>query len=449
MQRLGPRAPVRYTGSGELRIAYRTFGNADLDLLVVLPTIGTVELLDEDPVGSLTQRMTRFARVISWDRRGTGLSDPTREPPTLEEQMDDARAVLDAAGASRVVVAAEAEAVALAVMIAATYPERVSAMVLLNGMARMTRAEGYEWALDPEERRIGLVEPMLARWGSGETGSMLAPVLAGRDPRYAEWWGRWERISAPPGTVRARLELIGEIDVRAILPRVRAPTLVCDRPDAHAIDSRHSRYLAEQIPNAELRELPGRDAVSFGDGLEAYMEALERFASGRVTADDGQRVLATVLFTDIVGSTQLAGRLGDRGWRATLERHDALSREEIGGFGGEAIKSTGDGFLATFDGPARAARCARRLVERATAELDLTLRAGLHTGEIERIGADVGGMAVHIGSRIAALATPGEALASSTVRDLVAGSGIEFADRGEAELRGVPGRWHLLAVDRV
>jgi len=331
-------------------------------------------------------------------------------------------------------------------MIAATYPERVSRMVLLNGIPRMTRAEGYEWAWDAEERRSSLVEPMLARWGSGETGSLLAPVLAGRDPSFTDWWGRWERISSSPGRASSQLELMGRIDVRAILSRVQAPTLVCDRPEAAGIDSRHARYLSEHIPDAELRELPGRDVISFGDGLDAYADALEEYACGSVSADLGQRVLATVLFTDIVGSTELAARIGDRGWRAVLERHDALSREEIGGFGGSAVKSTGDGFLATFDGPARAARCARRLLDRASAELELTLRAGLHTGEVERIGADVGGMAVHIGSRIAALAGPGEALASSTVRDLVAGSGIEFAEHGETELRGVPGRWHLLAV---
>jgi len=441
---MGP-IPVRYVRSGEQHIAYRMFGAGEQDFCVILPTIGTVEMLGEPPARRLIEGLSKFSRMISFDRRGGGLSDPIPEPATLEEQMADVVAVLDACGSSRAVISAEAESAMLAVLFAATHPERVSHLVILHGMARVTSAPGYEWPWSEAEREADFVGPMLARWGSGETGALLAPVLAARDPSFLEWWGRWERLSGSPGTTRQRTELVGRMDVRSILPRIQSPTLVLDRPAAHGVDSRHSAYLAEHIPGAKLLELPGRDAVSFGDGIEAFMEAVEEFTRGSISARSRERALATVLFTDIVGSTQLAAELGDRRWRETLESHDRLTRELVGGYGGRAIKSTGDGFLATFDGPARAVRCATALGKR-VGELGIELRAGLHAGEIELIGNDVGGMAVHIGARIGALGGPGEVLASSTVRDLVVGSGIEFAERGEHELKGVPGSWRVFAA---
>lgn len=384
--------------------------------------------------------------MISFDRRGSGISDPIDEPATLEEQMDDVTAVLDACGSRSVALEAEAEGAMLAVLYAATYPERVSHLVLIHPMARTTSAPGYDWTwASPEVRRRDLIEPMLARWGTGANAEGLAPVLASGDPSFIRWWGRWERVAASPATARARMELISHLDVRELLPRVQTPTLVLDRPAARMVDSRHARYFAEHIPNAKLVELPGRDGVSFGDGVEAFLEAIEEFTLGTVPSQGSQRALATVLFTDIVGSTGHAAELGDRRWRETLEGHDRLTRELVAGHGGRAVKSTGDGFLATFDGPTRAVRCAAALAERVT-ELGIELRAGLHAGEIELIGADVGGMAVHIGARIGALGGPGEVLASSTVRDLVVGSGIEFAERGERELKGVPGSWRIFAV---
>ncbi|UJA20140.1 hypothetical protein HJD18_07885 [Thermoleophilia bacterium SCSIO 60948] len=440
------RAPVRYANSGSLRIAYRTYGAGDRDVLTVLPTVGTCELIDEPPALRLVERLRRVGRLIVWDRRGMGLSDNVPEPPTLEEQVDDAVAVLDAAGAKQVILCAEAEATALAAMFAATHPERVERMVVLNGMARMTKAEGYEWAWDAAERRSSLVEPMLARWGTGENGRWLGPVLADGDPDFIEWWGRWERTSSPPSWARAQLELMGEMDVRAILPRIQAPTMICTRPDAHGIDRRHAAHLIEGIPGAEARELPGRDAISFGDGLEAYVDAIDEFTSGGVTRPaEVDRTLATVMFTDIVDSTASAAELGDRRWRELLERHDDLSRRLIASHGGVAVKSTGDGFLARFDGPARGARAALAIVG-AAREIGLGMRAGVHTGEVERMGSDLGGVAVHIGSRITDQAGADEVLASSTVRDLVIGSGLEFAAAGEADLRGVPGRWPLFKV---
>jgi class 3 adenylate cyclase/pimeloyl-ACP methyl ester carboxylesterase len=443
-------SPVRYVRSEDGRyIAYRTVGAGDQDYLIVLPSLGTIELLSEPPARRMIEGLAKHSRLISFDRRGAGLSDPVEVPATLEEQMADVIAVIDACGSDRVVLEAQAEAAMLAVVFAATHPERVSHLILMHPMARMIAAPGYDWGwADEETRERDFVQPMLARWGTGENGMTASPVLAGSDPDFLEWWGRWERLSSSPGTMEKRMRLIARMDVREILPRVQAPSLILDRPLARAMDSRHARYFAEHIPGADLVELPGRDAISFGDGFEAYREAIERFVTGAVGARRQERALATVMFTDIVGSTELAAERGDRDWRELLESHDRLTRELVGAYGGVAVKSTGDGFLATFDGPARAVRCASELGNRVGA-LGIQLRAGLHTGEVEVIGADVGGMAVHIGARIGALGGPGEVLASSTVRDLVVGSGIEFADRGSHSLKGVPGEWKLFSVDSV
>lgn len=440
-------APVRYARSEDgHHIAYRAIGAGDQDYLIVLPSLGTIELLGEPPARSYGEGVSKHSRLISFDRRGSGLSDPVAQPATLEEQMADVTAVLDACGSGRAVLSAEAEGAMLAVMFAASYPERVSHLVLMHPMARVTNAPGYEFTWpDAEAREREFVRPMLTRWGTGENGALASPVLAARDPAFVDWWGRWERMSSSPGTMAKRMDLISRMDVREILPRVQAPTLILDRPDAKAFDSRHAGYFAEHIPDAELRELPGRDAISFGDGIREFLEAVEEFTRGTIAPRGSERALATVLFTDICGSTELAARLGDRRWRQVLEGHDRITRELVGGYGGKAIKSTGDGFLATFDGPARAVRCATTLGER-VGELGIELRAGLHTGEVEMIGADVGGMAVHIGARIGALGGPGEVLASSTVRDLVVGSGIEFDERGEHELKGVPGSWRVFAA---
>lgn len=445
---MGPLPPIRYVRVGGHHIAYSHVGTAETDLCVILPTLGTIELLGERPARGLVEGQAKFSRVISFDRRGAGISDPVDEPATLEEQMDDVTAVLDACGSTTTALTAEAEGAMLAVLYAATHPERVSHLVLMHPTARLTQAHDYDWTWSSAEARDReFVAPVIARWGSGENGARIAPVLAAKDPSFVRWWGRWERLGASPGTAEQRLRLIGKLDVRAVLPRVQTPTLIVDRPAAPAMDSRHARYFAEHIPDAKLVELPGRDAISFGDGSDAYIEATQEFILGtrREAALGSQRALATVMFTDIVGSTTRAAELGDQRWRETLEGHDRLTRDLVARFGGRAIKSTGDGFLATFDGPARAVRCASALTS-GVDEFGIQLRAGVHTGEVELIGADVGGMAVHIGARIGALGGPGEVLASSTVRDLVVGSGIEFDDRGEEELKGVPGAWRIFAV---
>jgi class 3 adenylate cyclase/pimeloyl-ACP methyl ester carboxylesterase len=441
-----PKHPqVRYARSGELDIAYRVVGQGERDLVIVLPTVSTMELLFEPPALALNERLARSFRLILFDRRGTGLSAQVAAPATLEEQMADIEAVMDATRATNAAIYAEAEGVAMALLFAATHPQRVSHLLLLHGFARITGAPGYDFARDEEARRREFIDPVIAGWGTGEWGRGLAPVLASRDPDFVGWWGRWEALSAPPATARALFELSGRIDVREVLPEVRVPTLVMHRPQSGMIDIRHSRYIAERIPDATYRELPGRDAISFGDGLTEQIEACEAFVGGTARRREHDRVLATVLFTDIAGSTELAARIGDRAWRELRERHDELTRSLIATYGGRAVKSTGDGYLATFDGPARAVRCALGLVE-AVRELGLELRAGLHTGEVDLIGDDVGGMAVHIGARIASLTGAGEVCTSSTVRDLVVGSGLGFEDAGERELKGVPGSWRVLRV---
>ena len=444
------RPPVRYVRSEDgAHIAYSAVGAGEQDYCIILPSLGTIEVLGEPPSRRMIEGIAKHTRLISFDRRGAGLSDPVDAPATLEEQMADVTAVLDACGSDRVVIEAQAEAAMLAVVFAATHPERVSHLILMHPMARMTAAPGYEWAwADEETREREFVRPLLARWGTGENGAEASPVLTNTNPEFVEWWGRWERLSSSPGTMEKRMALVAKMDVRAILPRVQAPTLILDRPLARAMDSRHARYFAEHIPEATFLELPGRDAISFGEGFEEYMDAVEQFTTGAVTQRRDERALATVMFTDIVGSTRFAAELGDRRWRETLERHDRLTRELVSAYGGRAIKSTGDGFLATFDGPARAVRCAKTIGQRVS-DLGIELRAGLHTGEVEVIGSDVGGMAVHIGARIGALGGPGEVLASSTVRDLVVGSGIEFDERGAHELKGVPGEWTLYSVSTV
>lgn len=436
---------IKYVRSGEPHIAYRSFGVGERDLLLVLPTVGTIEMLGEPPAVGLAKRLGEFCRMISFDRRGLGLSDPIGVPATLEEQVDDIDAVLEATGSREVAIMAETEGTMMAVMYAATHPERVSHLILFHPLARLSSAPGYEWTWDEQERMEEFVKPQLARWGTGEAGETLAPVLASRDPRFLDWFGRWERLSASPGVVEEAMELSGKMDVREILPQVQAQTLVLNRTDALAFEDRHAAYFAERIPSADLRQLPGRDVISMGDGVEALCDAIEEFVCEQAPSRSAERALATVLFTDVVGSTKRAAALGDRSWRELLERHDRITREGVARYGGRAIKSTGDGFLATFDGPARAVRCALELGGR-LAEEDVQIRAGVHTGEVELIGDDIGGMAVHIGARIAALAGPGEVLASSTVRDLVVGSGIEFADRGTHQLKGVPGEWSLVGA---
>jgi class 3 adenylate cyclase len=435
---------ARYAKSGDVHIAYLVQGDAPLDLVWIPPWISQVEYLwAEDSLGRVVDRLTTFSRMITFDRRGSGLSDPLSGAPTLEEQMDDVIAVMDAAGSKRAAIAGTLEGGPMAALFAATHPDRVSALVLYATFARATRAPGYEWPWSAEQRQLHM-DYAVEHWGEGLVAGSVAPSQMD-NAEFMEWAGRLERLAASPATIKRIFDLIGEIDVRDILPSIRVPTLVMHRAGDSFINIEHSRYMAERIPDARFVELKGGDNMfSIGDS-DGLLGEIEEFLTGERHQAEADRMLATVLFTDICGSTERAAQLGDRSWRYMLERHDALFRRALERHRGREVKHTGDGFLATFDGPARAIRCAADLTD-SVGSIGIQVRAGLHTGELEVMDGDLSGLAVHIAARVMDRAGPSEVLVSSTVKDLVVGSGIEFEERGEHELRGVPGEWRLFSV---
>lgn len=423
-------------------IAYQMLGEGAIDLVYVPTWASQVEHLWEEPrVAAFFHRLASFSRLIIFDRRGSGLSDPATA--TLEDQMDDVCAVMDAVDSERAGFFAQLEGGAMAALFAATYPERVGALALYAAWSRSSWAEDYPWALKPHERASGEVAERIEHWGSGGLAETFAPSLAG-EARFRDWFAKMERLAASPGQIKEINVLIAATDVRHVLPSIRVPTLVLHRPGDTCIDIRHSEYLRDHIPGARLVELPGVDTMPFIE-MEPLVEELQEFFTGARGRPEPDRVLATVMFTDIVGSTRHAAELGDARFRELLERHHELVRRQLDRYRGREVKTIGDGFLATFDGPARAVRAASAITE-SVRDLGIELRAGLHTGELEVIGSDVGGLAVHIGARVSELAGPGQVLVSSTVKDLVVGSGIEFAECGLEELRGVPGRWQLYEV---
>jgi class 3 adenylate cyclase len=441
---------TRYALSADgMHIAFRVHGAGPMDLLIVPDNVSHLEVAWELEAGSrFLERLASFSRVILFDRRGTGLSDTTPAPATLEEQMADVEAVLEAVGSNQVGVFAELEGSTLAMLFAAAHPSRVRALAILHGYARTTRTDDYPFGSTPEERETNLVRPVLRTWQEGRHVRMLVPSLERESPEaVAEWAGRLQRYSASPGTAHRLYDLIGELDVREILGQVQAPTLVMHREASRWMDRGHSRYLAEHLPDCRYRALPGEDTISIGDRAGPLLDALEEFLTGTPPRRDvhSDRILATVLFTDIVDSTRRAAELGDAEWGRLLDRYNRVAAEVVERHRGRLVKSLGDGHLATFDGPARGIRCALTLIE-ATRELGIGLRAGLHTGEIELLDGDVGGIGVHIGARVAALAGTEEVLVSSTVADLVVGSGIRFELHGQHELKGVPSPWRLLRV---
>ena len=427
-----------------MHIAYIVEGDGPVDLVWIPPWISQVEYLWAEPsMAAVMDRLTSFARVITFDRRGSGLSDPLQGAPTLEEQMDDVLAVLDAAGSKEAAIAATLEGGPMAAVFAATHPDRVSALIMYSTFARAVWAPDYTFAWPAAERKAKM-DASVQRWGEG----LVAGSVAGsrmHDPRFMEWAGRLERLAASPGTIARIFDLIGEFDVREVLPSIRVPTLIMHRREDTFIKVEHSRYIAEHIPGARYVELEGPDNMFATGDTEAILGEVEEFLTGTRHEREPDRMLATVLSTDIVGSTRRAADLGDRHWRDLLERHDQLFRRALERHRGREVKRTGDGFLATFDGPARAIRCAASITE-AVEALGLELRAGLHTGELEVMSDDLGGLAVHIAARVMGLADAGEVLVSGTVKDLVVGSGIDFEDRGTHELRGVPGDWRLFRV---
>jgi class 3 adenylate cyclase len=435
---------TRYARSGEVHIAYQVVGDGPIDLIYIPAWISQVEHYWQEPrVARFFERLASFSRLIMFDRRGSGLSDPMPRAPTLEEQMDDVVAVLDAAGSERAGVFAQFEAGAMAALFAATHPERTTALILYEAMPRASWAPDYEWALTKEEREA-YVERSRETWGDGSRLRALAP-RSGDSVRFRRWFARLERLSASPATAARLLRMQAEVDIRPVLPTIQVPTLVLHRARDEFIDIRHSRYLRDHIPAARYVELPGDEALTFAADSDELLLEVEEFLTGARPSPDPERILATVMFSDIVDSTRRAAELGDRRWRDLLEAMESTVMSELARFRGRAVKAMGDGFLCTFDGPARGIRCAAAIRDAARL-YDLEIRSGLHTGEIEVMGNDVGGLAVHIGARVSAIAGPGEVLVSGTVRDLVVGSGISFEDRGACELKGVPGEWRLFAV---
>ncbi len=441
-----PRPETRYAKSGETHIAYQVFGEGELDLVLVPGFTTHVELIWEHELTARFQEgLASFARVITFDRRGSGLSDPVLGAPTLEQRMDDVRAVMDAAGSERAALVGISEGVPMSILFAATYPQRVQALVCTGGMARTTYAEDYPWGTSAQALIESGQELILPHWGDGALIEVAMPSQAD-NPQSRAVYGRLERSTASPGMLTALFQMFLELDVRDVVPSVHVPALVLHHSGDRLVNVRHGRWLAEQMPNARMVEFEGEDHGFWHEGMEEWLGEVQEFLTGARAAPEVDRVLATVLFTDIVDSTRTASDLGDRRWRELLERHQREVREALDGFNGREVKSTGDGFLATFDGPARAIQCATAILESSEAS-GIGVRAGLHTGECEVMGDDIGGIAVHIAARVSSRAEARELLVSRTVKDLVAGSGIQFSDRGDHALKGVPGSWQLFAVD--
>jgi class 3 adenylate cyclase len=434
---------TRYTKSGGVYVAYQVFGEGPIDLVWTPGSWNNVELVWEVPaIASAYRRFASFSRVITFDPRGSGLSDRGSGDDSLEERMDDLRAVLDACGSERAAICAYTLGGPMALLFSATFPERTRALVLVASLARLEQGRWFDASRSWDRGDVlAMVE---ANWGGPIFWDSLAPSLADHDGAR-EVWARFLRLSLSPTTAVAMTRVGMEVDLLPLLGSIRAPTLILCRTGDRFIDPEHSRILAEGIPGAKLTELPGKDSAWWLGDTDAIIDEIEEFLTGVRPVREEDRVVATVLFTDVVASTEKAAEVGDRSWRSLLDRHNALVRRELTRHRGREIKTVGDGFLATFDGPARAIRCAQAIAE-GVRRLDVEIRAGLHTGEIERMPGDIRGIGVHIAARVMSQARPGEVVASSTVKDLVVGSGIEFEDRGTHALKGVPGDWRLYAV---
>ncbi len=437
---------TKYARSGDYHIAYQVVGDGPVDLVVVPGWVSNIEAIwEEPPLARVYERLASFSRLILFDKRGTGMSDrvPDHELPTLEERMDDVRSVMDAAGSERATLLGYSEGGAMSVLFAATYPERTSALILYGSYARRLRVPDHPWGPTAEQRQEFL-DTIERAWGTPAFAHLYAPSAL-HDQRLAAEMASWMRRAASPGAALALARMNAQIDVRHVLPSVAAPTLVLHRTGDPQAPPGYAQYLADHIPGAKRVELLGEDhPIHVGD-TDAILDEIEEFVTGERHAVEPDRVLATVLFTDIVGSTEHLTAMGDRRWRDLLDEHYRLARRELSRFRGREVKTTGDGLLASFDGPARGVRCAMAIRD-AVKPLGVEIRAGLHTGEVEVMANDLGGIAVHVGARVMAQAGPGEVLASSTVKDLVAGSGLDFDDLGAHTLRGVSGEWRLFRI---
>jgi pimeloyl-ACP methyl ester carboxylesterase len=438
------RPETRYAKSGDLNIAYQVVGEGPLDLIYVPGWISNLELMWDEPAHAhVLDRLASFSRLILFDKRGTGLSDPVPldRLPTLEERMDDVRAVLDAVDCEQAAVFGFSEGGLMSVLFAATYPERTTALVLYGVFAKRIWSPNYPWAPKPDDRAREIDE-LERNWAERMDLDKLAPS---EDDAFKDRLATYFRRSASPGAAAALMRMNTELDVRDVLPTIQAPTLVLHRKGDLDASVEEGRWIAGRIPGAKFVELPGDAHTLWGGNTDSIVDEIEEFLTGARRGPEPDRVLATVLFTDIVGSTERAVKLGDRRWRELLEQHHLLVRQQLELYQGREVDTAGDGFLATFDGPARAIRCGSAIVG-GVSDLGLEIRAGVHTGECEHFADKVAGLAVHTGARVASLAEPGEVLVSQTVKDLVAGSGIEFRERGTHVLKGVPGKWNVYAV---
>lgn len=438
---------TQYAKSGDVHIAYQVTGHGPIDLVHVPGFVSHLEYEWEHPLPArFLQRLSSFSRLIRFDKRGTGLSDRVAEMPTLEQRMDDVRAVMDAVGSQRAALFGVSEGGPMSALFAATYPERTSALVLYGSYARRSWAPDNVFGWTEEQWSVAL-ERLEREWGSPRALEMSVPSMA-HDESFRQYRANYLRLAASPGAAVAVWRMNKDIDVRHVLSAIRVPTLILHRAGDRVTRVEQAGYLAERIAGAKLVELPGIDHMPWVGDADAVVSEIEEFLTGARHTAEHDRVLATVLFTDIVGSTERAVELGDRRWGDLLQSYYSLARRQLGRFRGREVDTAGDGLYATFDGPARAVRCAVAIRD-GVRSIGLDIRAGVHTGECEVIGDKMGGIAVHIGARVATLTRPGEVLVTNTVKDLVAGSGLRFEDRGTHPLKGVPGEWHLYAVTSV
>jgi len=433
---------TRYAKNGDVSVAYQVFGEGDVDLIMVPGFISHIEnYWDEPRLAQWLRKLGSFSRVILFDKQGTGLSDRSSKAPVMDERMDDVRAVMDAVGIEKAALFGISEGGSLATLFAASHPQRSQALILYGAFAQFR-----SW-FPTQEALEGLFQYIDTAWGSGESLPMFAPNMVD-DLALKEWWGKFERLGGSPGAAKKIMRLNSQIDITDILPTVNVPTLIIHRKDDVTVNVEGGRLLAERIPNAKYVELSGADHLPFvGENSSQILDEMAQFLTGEWRPIETECVLATVLFTDIVGSSKRAAELGDRGWRDLLERHHSLVRGELNRFRGQEVDTAGDGFFATFDGPARGIRCACS-IRNDVSSLGINIRAGLHTGECEVMEDKVSGIAVHIGARVMEKADPGEVLVSSTIKDLVAGSGLQFNDRGKHVLKGIPGEWRLFLVEQ-
>jgi class 3 adenylate cyclase/pimeloyl-ACP methyl ester carboxylesterase len=437
---------IRYVKSEDGYVAYQVFGRGPFDIMFIGNWASNIEVMWEHPsMARYLDRLGHFARVICFDKRGAGLSDPVPlgELPTLEYWMDDARIVLDAVGSKETALIGDAEGGPMAMMFAATYPQRSRALVLVNTFARMLRAADYPIGM-PEEAAERLLQIWERAWGTGIVLELSAPSVAD-NPEMQRWTGRYMRLSAPPAACTRMYRWVLQVDVRSVLSSIQAPTLILHRAENRHYRILMGRYLAEHISGAKYLELPGADWYPPFVNAQPVLDEIEEFLTGARPVPTQDRILATVLFTDIVGSTDLAARLGDQRWLDLRAAHDGLVRTHLDRYRGKEVATTGDGFLATFDGPARAIRCASEIAS-SVQSLGIRIRAGLHSGEVEIEDGQIAGIAVHIAARVMARAGEGQVLVSGTLKDLVVGSPIRFSDRGTHSLRGIPGEWRLFQV---